>query len=390
MIVATISLVGSHSISVGDEATAQDDSARMDLIKRMHETMAAYHNAGQFDGAVLVARDGQVVYRDAFGMASHDWSIPNTVETRFRIGSITKTFTAALALMLVEEGKLDLHEPISTYLPDYRKDTGDRITLHHLLTHSSGLRGEIDEVPGGEIIPYARADMDTVISRYAVNNLEFSPGSDVQYSSTGMTMIGYIIEQVTSQTCEDFLAERILDPLALANTGLATNREIIPGLATGYHRTIRGMKHAIPVRQLYYASAGMYSTVGDLFKYDRALHEGALLSNKSVDLMNSKHYGGQGYAWTMKELRRDDGSTTRIANHHGSQPGYTARIWRDLDDEHCIILMDNHESRVSFWSAISSTLANVLAGESVPSPQVPGVRPYLELIASNGLDARSP
>jgi len=173
----------------------------------------------------------------------------------------------------------------------------------------------------------------------------------------------------------------------MTNTGLASNREVVEEFATGYHRTLRGMKRATPVRQLYYSSAGMYSTVGDLFKYDRALHDGKLLSKESTDLMDTSHYDRQGYAWTLREVRGNNGATIRIANHHGSQPGFTARIWSYLDQEHCIILMDNHESRVNSWSGICNSLAQVLEGSAVPSPNVPAVRPYLEMIAREGLDA---
>jgi len=182
------------------------------MVSDLQETMKVFHNAGQFDGAVLVAHEGKVIYTAGFGLANHEWPVRNTPETRFRIGSITKTFTAALALMLVEEGKLDLSEPITTYLPDYRKDTGDRITLHHLLTHSSGLRGEIDAVPGGEIIPFARADIPAVIQRYAREDLEFEPGSKVKYSSTGMTMVGYLIEKVAGQSYENSCVRGFLSP----------------------------------------------------------------------------------------------------------------------------------------------------------------------------------
>jgi CubicO group peptidase (beta-lactamase class C family) len=367
-------------------ASEDADGADSHMVSALHQTLAAYHEAGHFDGAALVAHRGEVVYTHAFGMANHEWSLPNTPETRFRIGSITKTFTALIALMLVEDGELDLHEPIATYLPDYRRDTGELITLHHLLTHSSGLRGEIDAVPGGEIVPFARADINKLVQKYAMEDLEFEPGTRVRYSSTGVTLIGHLIETVTGQSFEDLLQARVLEPAGMSSSGLASDREVVAYFATGYHRTIRGPRRATPVRQLYYSSAGMYSTVRDLFAYDQALRDGRLLSPELITLMNTEHFEGQGYAWTLKELGENEGSLTRIANHHGSQPGFTGRIWRYLDEDTCIILLDNHESRVNFWSAICSSLASVLDGEEVSPPTVPKLRPYLELVASEGLE----
>jgi CubicO group peptidase (beta-lactamase class C family) len=168
---------------------------------------------------VLVADGGKVIYKKGFGMANMEWEIPNQTDTKFRIGSVTKQFTATLVLQLTEEGKIKLDGKITDYLPDYRKDTGDKVTIHHLLNHTSGIPSYTG-LPGffqnESRNPYGVKEF---VKKFASGDLEFEPGSKFSYNNSGYFLLGAIIEQVTGKPYARVLQERIFDPLGMKDTG---------------------------------------------------------------------------------------------------------------------------------------------------------------------------
>src|SRR4026209_1556284 len=187
--------------------------------KNIDEVMALASKYQTFNGAVLVAENGKVIYRKGLGLANMEWNIPNTPETRFRLGSITKQFTATLILQLVEQGKIKLDGKLSDYLPDYRKDVGEKVTIHQLLNHTSGipsytgLPGFFNEVSRN---PYK---VDEFVKQYASKDLEFEPGSKFSYNNSGYLLLGAIIEKVTGKPYEQVLKEKIFEPLGMKNSG---------------------------------------------------------------------------------------------------------------------------------------------------------------------------
>src|SRR6185503_7383232 len=226
-------LLVSHQV-----ALAQDHAAKI------QELLALAHKYRQFNGSALVAENGKVTYKGAFGMANMEWNIPNTPETRFRLGSITKQFTATLILQLVEQGKIKLDGKLSDYLPDYRKDIGDKVTIHHLLTHTSGipsytgLPGFFDNVSRN---PYKVTDF---VKKYASGDLEFEPGSTFRYNNSGYFLLGAIIEKVTGKSYEQALKENVLDPIGMNNTGYDHHDTILLKRAAGYVKTADGYDNA--------------------------------------------------------------------------------------------------------------------------------------------------
>src|ERR1043165_6897021 len=161
-----------------------------DKVQKIDELLKMYFYYGQLNGSVLVAEQGKVIYKKGFGMANMEWEIPNQPDTKFRVGSVTKQFTATLILQLVEEGKIKLDGKLSDYLPDYRKDTGDKVTIHQLLNHTSGipsytgLPGFIRDVSRN---PYT---VDEFVKKFASNDLEFEPGSKFSYNNSGYFLLG--------------------------------------------------------------------------------------------------------------------------------------------------------------------------------------------------------
>ncbi len=158
--------------------------------KEIGKLLDQYYDYGQFNGSILVAENGKVIYKKGFGMANMEWSIPNQPNTKFRIASVTKQFTAALVLQLVEEGKVKLDGEITDYLTEYRKDTGEKVTIHQLLSHTSG----IPDLPAIDINPYSNAS--DFVKKFASGDLEFTPGSKYKYSNSGYSILGAIIEKV--------------------------------------------------------------------------------------------------------------------------------------------------------------------------------------------------
>src|SRR5688500_3790117 len=195
---------------------------KTDQLDKLIGTYAEY---GKFNGSVLVAEKGKVIYKKGFGMADMEWNIVNQPDTKHRLGSITKQFTAVVIMQLVEQGKLKLDVPISTYLPDYPKKNGEVITIHHLLTHTSGIPNMtsfprfVKDVMRNSYTPVQLVNMS------ADSTLEFKPGERFAYSDSGYLLLGYIIEKVTDKSYEQVLQENIFTPLRMNNIGYDQDRK---------------------------------------------------------------------------------------------------------------------------------------------------------------------
>ena len=246
---------------------AQEKSAKIDeLLKRFNEF-------GQFNGTVLVAENGRVIFKKGYGYANLEWKIPNDIDTKFRLASVTKQFTAAVILRLVDQGKIKLDGKLTDYLPDYRKDTGDRVTIHQLLNHTSGIPSYTDQ-PGffqnDSRDNYTVADF---VKKFASGDLQFEPGSKFAYNNSAYFILGAIIEKVTGKSYADAMKEHIFAPLGMNNSGYDLASPIIPKRATGYQRGGNGYVNA-PYLDMWlpYAAGSLYSTVEDLYLWDQALY----------------------------------------------------------------------------------------------------------------------
>src|SRR6185369_11378886 len=234
-------------------------------IEKLDKLISAYAEYGKFNGSVLVAEKGEIIYKKGFGLANMEWGISNQPATKFRLGSVTKQFTAMLILQLVSENKLKLDVPISTYLPDYPKKNGNIITIHHLLTHTSG-------IPDFTSFPNFREMMrdpyrpEEIVSLFADSVLEFTPGEKFQYSNSGYILLGYLIEKITGKSYEQVLQNKILTPLKMNNTGYDHNSTVIKNKASGYNKLGNTFQNANYVDMSIPFSAGaIYSTVEDLY-----------------------------------------------------------------------------------------------------------------------------
>ncbi len=318
-----------------------------DKITKIDELMQVYYDYGKFNGTVLVAEEGKVIYKKGFGMANREWKIPNKPNTKFRIGSITKQFTSMLIMQLVEEGKVELEGKLTDYLPDYRKDTGDKVTIHHLLTHTSGIPSYTSLPNFSQDIMRNPYSIDEIIEKFCSGDFEFQSGSKYRYNNSGYFILGAIIEKVTGKDYEEVLKERILDPLGMKNTGYDHYETIIPDRAAGYNKTFDGYENAPYLdMMLPFAAGALYSSVEDLYLWDQALYTEKLLSNKMKETMFKPHAAplgtNYGYGWfILKRSFPKSKETVNIISHGGGINGFNTLIERLVDDKHLIVLFNN-------------------------------------------------
>jgi CubicO group peptidase (beta-lactamase class C family) len=323
-------------------AAAQSKAGKIDAL------MKQYNDYGQFNGSVLVAQQGKVVFKKGFGMADFEWKIPNTPDTKFRLGSITKQFTSMLILQLVQEGKLKLDGKITDYLPDYPKKTGEKITIHHLLTHTSGIPG-YTEFPGFfrniSRDPYTPAEF---VKLFADSALLFEPGVRWSYSNSAYFLLGVIIEKITGKPYEQVLQERIFEPLGMKGSGYDHHETILAKRAAGYERGPNGFVNASYLdMSIPYSAGSLYSTVEDLFLWDQALHTDKILSKRFKALLFKSYataFGvmSYGYGWMMGNLpvgRSSD--SVSVIQHGGGINGFNTLLCRLPGDRGLVVLLNN-------------------------------------------------
>jgi CubicO group peptidase (beta-lactamase class C family) len=279
-------------------ASAQQEALQT-AGSRIDQVMQARAAAGDFSGSVLVARDGGILYQHAFAYANLEWKIPNDLQTKFEIGSMTKQFTALLVLQFVHEGKIKLDGHLSDYLPYYRKDTGNRVTVSQLLSHTSGIPNFIS-APGFLEGPASRTEYTVIefAQKYCSGELEFVPGTRSNYSNSGYFLLGAILEQVSGTSYERLLKDRIFSPLAMNDSGYTHSEAIILHRAVGYERSGNGLENArFYNMSIPFAAGALYSTVGDLFLWDEALYGDRLLPANLRDLLFKPNLGNYGFGW---------------------------------------------------------------------------------------------
>jgi CubicO group peptidase (beta-lactamase class C family) len=357
----------------------QISSLAQDKARQIDEFLSLYSKYQQFNGSALVAENGKVIFKKGYGMANMEWNIPNEPDTKFRLGSITKQFTATLILQLVEQGKIKLDGKLTDYLDTYRKDTGDKVTIHHLLTHTSGipnytgLPGFFETVSRN---PYTVADF---VKQYASGDLEFEPGSKFNYSNSGYFILGAIVEKVTGKSYEQALRDNIFEPLGMKNTGFDHYDQILRKRATGYVKNSKGYENAPYLdMSIPYAAGSLYSTVEDLYLWDQALYGEKVLSAKSKELMFTPNLNNYGYGFAIiKASLGPNKLVVPTVQHNGGINGFSTVIIRLVGDKGLIVLLDN-SSQGRYLNSISAGIMNLLYGQ----PYDPARRSLVETLLS--------
>ena len=205
------------------------------ISKKADELLSAYAKQEQFSGTVLIAKGGKVVFEKGYGYADREKQLPNSPETEFRIGSVTKPFTATLILQLQEKGKLSITDPVSKYLPEYPK--GDSITIANLLNHTSGIPSITSMKQYYQVWMKEPATHELSISRFKNEPLRFSPGSKFEYSNSNYILLSYLAEKVSGKAFEELLTSELIGPLGLRQTGLDRTDRTSSRKAQGYQAT---------------------------------------------------------------------------------------------------------------------------------------------------------
>lgn len=296
-----------------------------------------------FSGVVLVARGGEPVFAKAYGYASHEFEVPNTLDTKFSLGSINKQFTTVAALRLIEAGQLGFDDTVGERLPGVLPAAADAITMRQLLTHTSGL-GDFLFTPDMWELNRARfRDVADYLPRLADDELRFPPGTSWGYSNTGFLLLGAIIEKVTGEDYYDHVRRTIFEPLGMRDTDSYLLDRVVPNLANGYEREYadegtrwRNVHYDQVVRGT--PAGGGYSTAGDMAKFVEALRSGRLLSAELTRAMLT----------AKPELgSRDYGYGTQVfaggawVGHTGGGPGTAAYVGFERDGDLTIIALSN-------------------------------------------------
>ncbi len=295
-----------------------------DALKALSARAEKLARRGEFSGAVLVAKEGRVLFSHAYGPADRKRGILNTLRTRFRIGSMNKMFTAVAILQLVEAGKLELTAPLGKYIRDYpNKDVARKVTIHHLLTHTGGT-GDIF----GPDFDLHRMELRTLadyVKLYGERGLEFRPGSRWAYSNYGFILLGRVIEEVTGRSYYDYVQRHVYEPAGMTATGSLPEDRAVPDRSIGYTKPPGANMWTPNTAWLPYrgtSAGGGYSTVGDLARFADALLSHKLLSPDSTELLvtGKVKAGPRGrYAYGFEDARDPDGNGW--VGHGGGAPG---------------------------------------------------------------------
>lgn len=317
---------------------------------------------------VGVVKDSRLVLARGYGFADLENQVPATAETVYRLGSITKQFTAVAIMLLAEDGKLSVDDELTKFLPDY--PTHDKkITLRHLLQHTSGIKSytSLKEFPKLSRSDYTH---DEMLALFKDEPLEFEPGTKWSYCNSGYYLLGVVIEKVSGQKYEEFLAERIFRPLAMSDTRYGHARPLIPRRAMGYANSPQGLVNDEFISMdAPYAAGALVSTVLDLVKWHQALEQNALLSSESYAAMyeRTKLTGGgtrpYGFGWQLGEL-----ADHKSIGHGGGIPGFSTMMTRYPDDRLAVIVLSNTATANS--GAVAKEIAQVMLGVE-EEPQKP-------------------
>ncbi|WP_340153944.1 serine hydrolase domain-containing protein [uncultured Marivirga sp.] len=312
-------------------------------VEKISAILEEINSKEHLSGVVLVGQGEEIIFQKAYGKANQSFSVSNTLDTKFLVGSLTKQFTAVLVMQLVEAYQLNLDEPISTYLPDFRKDLADKITIRHLLTHTHG-------IPNTDLLSrYKPMSKEEFVREYCEIDFEFQPGTQFEYSNiVGYYLLGVILKKVTGQDFPKLLEDKILGPLDMQNTGYYSKDTVIQNLATGYIQKEMSFLYA-PHWDMSqsFSAAGMYSTIGDLFKWDRALRSTQLLSSSGIETIFTPYSDEirYGFAWHINDPEIN-GKRLIFAGHNGGANGYKSQFMRGVNKELVVIYLSNTDQYV--------------------------------------------
>lgn len=350
----------SHSAAFCQNTETQSALEKADAYIRDQEEQ------GAFRGSVLVGIDGRIVFEKGYGYADEEWGAKNTPTTKFRIASLTKQFTGASILLLQERNLLQVQDPIAKYVSGL-PPSWQSITLHQLLTHTSGIPNYAGMQRVDSVLNRTGATMRELVEVAATQPLEFQPGTQLRYTNTGYVLLGMVIEKVSGLSYAEFLQKNIFDPLGMKDSGYDRQATILPQRASGYMRKDHHIENADFIDMSIPNAAGsVYSTVEDMYRWNEAVANGKLLSAASIEamfkvysetLLQGQHYG---YGVVLAERF---GKT--LYYHGGGVKGFETVLQRYPKEHVSIIVMENLDPTAP-WN-VGDQIASYLFHQQVPA-----------------------
>jgi len=329
-------------------------------VARMDQIVQSYVTNHQFMGTVLVARASQVLFSKGYGDANLELNVPNSPNTKFRLGSVTKQFTAASILLLEERGKLSVSDPVKKYLPD-APATWDKITIFHLLTHTSGIPNFTGFPDYAKLERYATTPAE-LVARFRDKPLEFEPGEKWNYSNSGYVLLSYLIEKITGDSYEKFVRENIFTPLGMKDSGYDSNSAVILHRASGYVSGKNGFENAGFVHMSVPQGAGaLYSTTEDLLKWEQGLFGGKVLHAASLEKMTTPFKNNYAFG-----LQADTAGGHKVIEHGGGIEGFNTELAYYPEDKLTVVVLGNVNGVAP--EEIAKKLAALAHGETVKLP----------------------
>jgi CubicO group peptidase (beta-lactamase class C family) len=288
----------------------------------------------RFMGSVLVAKDGHVILSRGYGFANLEWEIPNTPDTRFRLGSISKQFTAACILKLEEQGKLHVTDLVKQYLPD-APPAWDKMTIHHVLSHTAGIPN-FTAFPDYRVLQVQPTTLEKTYGRFRDKPLEFEPGTSWKYSNSGYLLLSYLVEKISGQKYEEYLRQNVMGRAGMSDSGYDLNATVMRHRASGYTPARDGLMNAPYVDMTVPSGAGaLYSTTEDLLRWEQALFGGKVLSPESLLKMTTQVRNNYGYGLMLRE------GPHRTIGHGGSINGFNTQLTYFPDDKVVVVVLGN-------------------------------------------------
>jgi CubicO group peptidase (beta-lactamase class C family) len=360
LISSATGLRGTPRPTVADANQASAASQTSPDLTRMEEVVQSYLSAKEFMGCVLVVRGNNVLLNKGYGFANLEWNIPNSPAAKFRLGSITKQFTAASILLLEERGKLKVDDLVKKYMPD-TPAAWDKITIFNLLTHTSGIPSFTDFPDYASLEPFSTTP-EQLVARFRDKPLDFQPGEKMSYSNSGYVLLGYLIEKISGESYEKFVQENIFTPLGMKDSGYDSNSAIILHRAAGYAPGPNGPINAGFVNMTVPLSAGaLYSTTGDLLRWEQGLFGGKVLSPSSLQKMTTPFKNDYAFGLAVHMV-----NGRKLIDHGGGIEGFNTMLAYYPEEELTVIVLGNLNGPAP--QEIALKLAAVVHGEKVVMP----------------------
>lgn len=340
------------------ELLPQKKMTEKEIRENLNTLMTTLVASDDFSGTIYLAKDGKPLYAKAFGLANKTWNIPNRIDTKFNLASITKMFTAVAVAQLVEQGKLAYTDTVGKVLPEYpNKEVAQKVTIHHLLSHTSGMIGARTLVEKGSGPPTMRT-IGEMVKHFSAEPLSFPPGQQFDYSNAGFILLGAVIEKASRQTYYDYVREHIFKPAGMTNTDFYELDTDPPNLAVGFKDGPNGtrLNNMFDLGVIGSPAGGAYSTGEDMTKFHMALTNHTLLKEQSLKTLwtgvteepdqNTEYgYGAQITHYNGTQIIGHGGGWQGITNHFDMYPelGYTVVILSNYDDDPNSIANKLHE-----------------------------------------------